>query len=376
MRDSLYLASQYLRHHRLTTAVLLASITLIVYLPAALQTIVTNAEKHFRSRADTTSLIVGPRGSPLELVLGSVYFDKPYEQTMRLEQLARIEEQKLGTAIPLHTRFKARDCQIVGTTLDYINTRRLRTARGRVWNMLGECVVGAQVADRLNVQVGDKIPVSTSTAFVLDNPPLRLRVGGILAPNETPDDEAIFVSLETAWIIEGLGHGHAQGAEHGSPGAELYTDITKENVASFHFHGSRDKFPITAVFVTPESVKAETILLGQYFSSDETVQIVRPREVMDGLLERVIMIRSYMIAIISVVSCVTLLLMALVAALSVRLRRTEITTMTKMGCSRFTVASVLGSQIAIIVAVSISIASLLTLATSSFGPDLVRYVIL
>ena len=44
MRDSFYLAWQYLRHHRLTTAVLVASITLIIYLPAALQVIVANAE--------------------------------------------------------------------------------------------------------------------------------------------------------------------------------------------------------------------------------------------------------------------------------------------------------------------------------------------
>ena len=87
MRDSFFLAWQYLRHHRLTTAVLVASITLIIYLPAALQSIVKNAEHHFRSRADSTPLVVGPRGSALELVLGSVYFDKPYPDVLRLEQL-------------------------------------------------------------------------------------------------------------------------------------------------------------------------------------------------------------------------------------------------------------------------------------------------
>lgn len=376
MSDSLFLAWQYLRHHRLTTVVLFASITLIIYLPAALQVIVTNAEQHFRARADSTPLIVGPRGSPLELVLGSVYFDKPCGDVMRYEQIDLIEEQGFGEAIPLHTRFVARDCQVVGTTKDYLRTRKLCTAQGAGWSMLGECVVGARVADRLEVQVGDKIPVSNSTAFLLDNPPLRLRVAGILAANETPDDEAIFVSLDTAWIIEGLGHGHANGAQHGSPEAELYTDITKENVASFHFHGSRDKFPITAIFVIPVDEKSETILLGQYFSSDEMTQIVRPREVMDGLLERVVMIRSYMIAIIAVVSLVTLLLMALVIAISVRLRRDEIVTMSKMGCSRFTIASVLGSQISIIIAASLAVAILLTFATNQFGPELVRLVIL
>ena len=376
MRDSFYLAWQYLRHHRLITVVLIASITLIIFLPAALQVIVSNAETHFRGRADSTPLVVGPRGSALELVLGSVYFDKPCEDVMRLEQLRRIEDQALGQAIPIHCRFEARDCQIVGTTKDYLRLRDLRPALGKIWTMHGECVIGAGVADQLDVQVGDKIPVSTSTAFTLDNPPLRLHVAGVLAAAETPDDGAIFVDLDTTWIIEGLGHGHLSGAKHGSPEAKLYTDITKENVGSIHFHGDRDKFPITAVIVTPATDKAQTILLGQYFSPDETAQIVRPRAVMDSLLERVVMIRSYMIAIIAVISLVTLFMMTLVIVLSIRLRRAELLTMSKIGCSRFTIASILGSQIIIIVAASFAIAATLALLTDTYGPELIRLLIL
>ncbi len=375
MGDSFYLAGKYLRHHRFTTLVLVASITLIMYLPAALQVIVNNAEEHFRARADATPLLVGPRGSPLELVLAGVYFDKPLNDILPMEQLRRIEEQELGQAIPLHVRYEARDCPIVGTTMDYVQLRHLRTARGRMWNMLGECVVGARVASRLDIQIDDKIPVSTSTAFILDSPPLRLHVVGVLDAMETPDDEAIFVELETAWIIEGLGHGHAHGAQHGSQAGQLYTDITKENVASFHFHGDRDTFPITAIIVIPDDKRAQDLLLGQYLSSDATAQIVRPQKVMEALLERVVMVRSYMFAIIAVVSLVTLLMMTLVVVLSIRLRRAEIMTMSKMGCSRFKIASILGSQIAIILVVSTGIAATLTVITDAYGLALVHLFI-
>ncbi len=376
MGDSLFLAWQYLRHNRVTTVVLVVSITLILYLPVGLQVIVHNAEQHFRSRADSTPLLVGPRGSSLELVLAGLYFDKPYDAVMSFKELRRIEKQDLGKVIPLHTKFTARDHRIVGTSAGYLNLRGMRLTEGTIWGMLGECVIGARAAKRLNLQVGDKIPVSSSTAFVLDNPPLRLRVVGVLAPNETPDDEVIFVNLKTTWIIEGLGHGHAQGAKHGSPEAELYTDITKENVSSIHFHGSFDKFPITAVIAIPGSDKAETILLGQYFSSEETVQIVQPSEVMDGLLEKIVMIRSYMIAVIALISLVTLLTITLVFVLSIRLRRAEMMTMSKMGCSRYKIASILGSQITIILAVSAIIASILAVATNVYSPLLVRLFIL
>lgn len=376
MSGSLYLAWNYVRHNRGSTAVLVTSITLIAYLPAALQTIVDNAEEHFRLRANSTPLVVGPRGGPLELVLASVYFDEPYQGVLKMEQLQRIEKQELGQAIPLHTRFKARDCSIVGTTKEYMQLRNLRVAQGRMRSMLGECVVGAGVAERLEIRVGSKIPVSTTTAFLLDNAPLRLNVVGILAATETPDDEAIFVDLKTTWVIEGFGHGHVSGAKHGSPEASLYTDITKENVDSFHFHGDQAAFPITAIIVLPSSPKAETLLLGRYLSPDAAAQIARPRDVMDALLDKVLMVRSYMIAIIAVVSSVTLLTMSLVIVLSIRLRRGEIATISKIGCSRFTIASILGSQILIILAISAASATVLTLITDAYGPELVRLFIL
>ncbi len=376
MRDSLYLAGQHLRHHLVTSAVLVASVTLISYLPVALQIIVTSAEQHFRARADSTPLVVGPRGSSLELVLGSVYFDKPYTDVLRLAELRRINDQKLGQAIPLHVRFRSRDCQIVGTNENYLKLRQLRLTQGTLWNMPGECVVGAAAADRLQLQVGDKIPVSTPSAFTLNNPPLRLRVVGVFAPTETPDDQVLFVNLETTWIIEGLGHGHAQDAQHGSPQARLHTDITPDNVDSLHFHGSRERFPLTAIIVIPPDAKAETLLLGQYLSPDKTTHIVRPRAVMDGLLAKVLMVRSYMVALIAVVSLVTLLTIALVLVLSIRLRKAEIVTMFKLGCSRFTIASVLGSEIAILLTISFASACLLSLMTHAYGPALVRWLIL
>ena len=376
MRDSLFLAWQYLRHYRLTTAALVAAMTLIIYLPAALQVIVLSAEQHFRSRSSSTPLLVGPRGSALELVLASLYFDKPCDDVMRFAELRRIEAQQFAEVIPLHVRFTARDSMIVGTSIRYLESRKLQLAHGRKWDLLGECVIGAGVAKRNGLEVGDRLPVAKSSALVLDDPPLRLHVVGVLATAETPDDEAIFVDIETTWIIEGLGHGHAARAPHGSPDAQLFTDITSENVESFHFHGDRDEFPLSAAIVMPDSEKSTTLLLGQYFDPNESVQILQPEEVMDSLLSKILMVRSYLVATIALLSVVTLLMAALIVVLSVRLRRAELVTMSKIGCSRFKIAEILGTQIAVILAASLSLAGMLTLATSYFGAEIMRMVLL
>ncbi|MEM8671878.1 MAG: ABC transporter permease [Planctomycetota bacterium] len=372
MADSLYLAWQYLTHHRRVTILLIAAITLTLYLPASLQLIVVSAERHFRSRADSTPLVIGRRGSPLQLVLQSVYFEKPSRDVIRFEQAGRVEDQKLARVIPLHTVFTARDHQVVGTTPEYFHARNSRLSVGRTPEMLGECVVGASVADRLDIQLEEKIPVATTSAFVLANVPLRMKVVGILEATETPDDDAIFTDLETCWVIAGLGHGHQADAKHGSVEATPYTDITVDNVDRFHFHGDRDEFPITALLVIPFNDKAETLLQGQYFSPDETVQIVRPSEVIDSLLAKVVMVKSYLLVAIALVLLVTLIMIGLVISLSVRLRRSEMITMRKMGCSRYTIASVLGCQMTVIFIISATLAVLLTFATNQFGPNVIR----
>ena len=78
-------------------------------MPAALEVIVNDAQQHFRSRAASTLLVVAAWGNPLELVLASLYFVEPFEAVLKLEQLQWIEQQQVGLAIPLHSRFAARD---------------------------------------------------------------------------------------------------------------------------------------------------------------------------------------------------------------------------------------------------------------------------
>jgi putative ABC transport system permease protein len=376
MRDSLYLAWQYVCRHRWTTAILVAAITLIVYLPAALEVIVENAATHFRARAESTPLVVGARSSALELVLAGVYFDKPLGPVVRMEEFVRIQRQGLGLAIPLHTRFETRGRGIVGTTVEYAKLRDLHIAKGYMWPELGECLVGSRVAAELGLELGSKLPVASESAFSLGDAPLRLNVVGVLEVTETPDDEVVFVDLETAWVIEGLGHGHVEGAEHGSAGAARFADITKENANSFHFHGERSTFPISAVIVAPTDLKAATLLMGQYLSPERTAQLVEPTEVMDRLLAKVVMVRSYIVAVTSVVSGVTLLTIGLVIVLSVRLRRDEIMTMSKMGCSRFAIFSILGCQVLIVLVISGVLAVGLTTMTDVYGRELVRWLIL
>ncbi len=72
MTGVLFMAWRYLVYHRIKTVVLLLSITLIVFIPAGLRVLVRQSEQQLTARAEVTPLLVGAKGSPLELVLSSL----------------------------------------------------------------------------------------------------------------------------------------------------------------------------------------------------------------------------------------------------------------------------------------------------------------
>ncbi|MHC4711541.1 MAG: hypothetical protein ACYTA3_14335, partial [Planctomycetota bacterium] len=73
---------------------------------------------------------MGVKGSPLELVLNSLYFSADVPETMRFAEVQRITASGLAVPIPLYVRFHSLEDPIVGTTVDYFDLRGLRLASG------------------------------------------------------------------------------------------------------------------------------------------------------------------------------------------------------------------------------------------------------
>jgi putative ABC transport system permease protein len=392
MSDVLYLAWRYLAYHRLKTVVLVTSITMIVYLPVGLNILVSQSAKRLTARADATPLLIGAKGSPLELVLNSLYFESDTPSPMRYAEVARAEEKGLARAIPLYTRFRAGPSPIVGTTLDYFKFRGLELAEGRNITMMGECVLGAKAAKAANVWVGGSILSSTDRVFDIAGPyPLKMRVVGILKPTSTPDDLAVLVDVKTTWVIEGLAHGHQDlsrpeaaptvlrkegGNIVGNAAVVEYNEITLENMDSFHFHGDTRTFPVTSVIAIPKDRKSSDLLRGGYLGEDEQVQIVEPADVMDDLLETIFTVRSYIMVAVMIVGITTLVTMALVFILSLQLRRREMETIRKIGGSRFRVGGVVAMEILGVIGAGFLLATGLSVLTGWFAPVVTRMLIM
>jgi len=388
MLDSFYIAWKYIQYNRIKTAVLVACITLISFLPFALQLLLHESERQLMSRAVETPLVVGKKGSSLDLVMNTLYFGDDVPELMTMAASDRIADTDLSLPIPMYVRFKTRGNPIVGTTLDYFEFRGLKMARGRQIAVLGDCVLGARVAESLDLKPGDSLVSSPESLFDLAGVyPLKMKVAGILKKSHTPDDRAVFVDLKTAWVIQGLGHGHQDVTRLKDPTLVLkrtesnvaataklfhYTEITEKNMASFHFHGNLSAYPISAIIAIPYDAKSGTILRGRYLSKNETQQIAKPEEVIDGLLQNIFRIKNVLDAVLAMVTLATVLAVILVFALSLRLRQREIQTIFKIGCSRMTTAKLIAAEIVIIIFSSAVLCSVLMVVVRSVANDLVR----
>ena len=388
MIDSIYIAWQYIRFNKIKTATLIACITLISFLPVSLQLLLGESERQLMSRAVSTPLVIGDKGSSLDLVMNSLYFSDEVPELIGMEASERVMESGLALSIPVYARFHARGNPIVGTTLDYFDFRRLKVAEGRNLAVLGDCLLGARVAENLGLKPGDSLLSSPETLFDLAGVyPLKMKVVGVLQKSHTSDDLAVFVDIKTTWVIQGLGHGHQDVTNLSDPTlilkrsesnvaatAKLYhhTEITKKNIDSFHFHGNTSVYPITAVIAVPYDDKSGTILRGRYLSRNETLQIIKPEEVIDGLLQNIFRIKNVLDAVISVVALATVLAIILVFALSLRLRQREIQTIFKLGCSRLTIARLVSAEIFIIVLTSGLLCGVMILVVNQISNGLVR----
>lgn len=392
MKESLYLAIKYLLFYKYRTLVLVMSIGLILFLPIGLQRLITESEEQMIQRAKATPLIIGAKGSATDLVINTLYFEQDNIEPVNLSLVKKLNKTELGYGIPFVSLFKARNYPIVGTDLDYFVFRNLSLASGRNLQLVGECVLGSDVAKSLELGEGDFLISSPENFIDLAGVyPLKMKIVGVLNRSNTPDDRAVFTDLKTNWIIMGLGHGHQDLNEVNDPTLVLkrdstalrasakvfmYNEINNENLDSFHFHGSMEEYPITSILFVPKDIKSATILRGRFESKEFTEQIAIPTEVVENLLQTIFRIKQIFNMVFVLVGLATMIIIALIVILTLRLRKDELMTMFTIGSSKFKTTEIIAFELLMTILLSVAIALLLHSLTGLFIEDFIQQFII
>ena len=389
MKGILFLAWRYVCFHKTKTLILIACIFLTAILPIAIRILLSRFENSLVQRADATPAMIGAKGSSLDLVLHGLYFDRPSSQTLPFAEVKRIRATGLAEPVPIYSAFHAASFPIVGTSLNYFDQRRLTIQSGQPLTTLGDCVIGCTVAESLKLGPGDSLLSDRENMLdIAGKYPLKMNVAGVLNATGTADDNAVFVDLKTAWVIDGFGHGH-QELQNESDDAKIisrnknqvvasaavlpYTEITDQNIDSFHFHGSDDDFPVSAILAFTDSEKDNTILQGQYNETDSNFQFTRPAIVVRELISVMFRIKRFFDANATLIGASTLLLLLLVMLLSAKLRTSEMETLFKIGCGRGTVLWLQAAELTIVIAAAGCLIATAAWAVNFYSDDLLRW---
>jgi len=173
-------------------------------------------ERKFDSNLANIDLVIGAKGSPLQMILCNMYhIDNPTGNIQIDEAKTFLNPQHplIDKAYPLSLGDSYQGYRIIGTIHDYINLYGGKIAQGKPWGHHAETVIGALVAERSGLKVGDTFLSNhgLSEDVDLSHGDHPFKVVGILAPTDAVLDQLILTSTESIWDVHGS---HVEGEAH------------------------------------------------------------------------------------------------------------------------------------------------------------------
>ena len=174
-------------------------------------------EEKFSSNIENVDLVLGAQGSPLQLILSSVYqVDTPPGNISYDSAKVWMNHPFVEKAIPLAFGDNYRGYKILGTTTDYLAKFNAKVIDGVLFEKNFEVVVGSEIAQKLNLQVGEEFFGSHGDAKegeVHDN--YAYKVVGIASKTGKVVDNLIVCTIPTVWQMH---HQHEENPAHGEEG--------------------------------------------------------------------------------------------------------------------------------------------------------------
>lgn len=166
-------------------------------------------EQKFESSIAGVDLVLGAKGSPLQLILSSVYhIDNPTGNIDYAQAQKWMKHPFVAKAIPLAYGDSYQGFSIVGTTPEYLEKYEAAVAQGTVFQQDFEVVVGSNIARQLQIATGAEFYGTHGvSAGGEEHHAHAYRVMGILAPTGTVADNLILSNLESVWKMH-EGHHH------------------------------------------------------------------------------------------------------------------------------------------------------------------------
>ena len=209
------LSWSYIKDKPLNTTLNVLLMSLGIAIILVLLLLNTQLEENLGKNKRGIDLVVGAKGSPLQLILANVYhIDFPTGNIKLDEAKALTRNRLIKSAIPLGLGDNYRGFRIVGTNHDYVNLYEGKIAIGELWKTNLDVTLGANVAMRLGLGVGDEFFGAHGMSDTgMDHDEASYKVIGVLEKGNNVLDNLILTNIESVWMVHEHDEEHEEGHE-------------------------------------------------------------------------------------------------------------------------------------------------------------------
>jgi putative ABC transport system permease protein len=194
-------------------------------------------------------MVVGAKGSPLQLILSSVYHIDSPTGNISLEEAEKISKNRMvGSSIKLLYGDNFKGYRIVGAEKKFIELYNGKIKKGKNLSKPFEVLVGSKVYSKLKIDIGDDLISShglRETGESHDDQ--SFKVVGLLEPSNSVIDQLIITLPQSVWDVHG-NHDHEEEHEHDHD-EEHQHDHNEE-----HQHDDREITAMLIKFKSPMNI--------------------------------------------------------------------------------------------------------------------------
>jgi len=213
--NPLSLSLAYLRAQKLASLLTLLLLSVGIAMLSLLLLLGDQLQSRLARDAAGWDLVIGAKGSPLQLVLSAVYqLDAPTGNIPLAQAQVWREHPQVAEAVPLALGDSYRGYRIVGTEVAYARHYAARPAQGRWWQAPMEAVLGAEVARRTALSVGATLVGAHGLSGGSEHDHWPYRVVGVLAPTGSVIDRLVLTDVASVWQLHAALAGQEDDNDH------------------------------------------------------------------------------------------------------------------------------------------------------------------